>query len=52
MAKSHYSADSAFMPPSRAVFGVSLDLLGTFVFVFERGYVPARESAPIIPFID
>lgn len=52
MAENHYNADSAFMPSSRVVFAVHPDLMANPVFIFEHGFVPARETFPIIPSID
>jgi hypothetical protein len=49
MAKRDYSADSAFVPPSRQVFAIGPDLNGSRVF--EHGYMPHDETSPIIPTI-
>jgi hypothetical protein len=51
MAKRDYSADSAFVPPSRQVFAIGPDLNGSRVSVFEHGYMPHVETSPIIPTI-
>lgn len=51
MAENHYSADSAFPIPPRVVFAVHTDLMTEPVFVFDHGFVPARETFPIVSII-
>jgi hypothetical protein len=48
MATCDYSADSAPMPPSLPVFVSRPDPIGTCVFVFERGLVPACATFPLV----
>ena len=51
MATCDYSADSAPLPPPLLMFASRPDPVGTCVFVFERGLVPARAAFPLVSII-
>jgi hypothetical protein len=49
MAKSHYSADSASVPPTRLLLKVRSDVTGSSCAPFPDGAAPASAAFPVTP---